>query len=175
MALCIRQDELIGGVPHFVSAGVDITARKEAEMLLESKSLALYRANTALQDGLMRTRMLPLTRHAQRLRRIVRQTADEAGKQCELRFSGAEGEIDREVLERIVAPLEHMLRNSVIHGIPPCRLVTFTSTVFGVIFLMYASNSAAIADEWQKFLNDGPTADELARVKTVLREKGVRD
>ena len=86
---------------------------KEADTLLVQQS----RANTALQDGLMRTRMLPLTRHAQRLRRIVRQTADEVGKQAELRFVGAEGEIDREVLERIVAPLEHMLRNSVIHGI----------------------------------------------------------
>jgi chemosensory pili system protein ChpA (sensor histidine kinase/response regulator) len=86
---------------------------KEADTLL----LQQARANTALQDGLMRTRMLPLTRHAQRLRRIVRQTADEVGKAAELRFVGAEGEIDREVLERIVAPLEHMLRNSVIHGI----------------------------------------------------------
>jgi chemosensory pili system protein ChpA (sensor histidine kinase/response regulator) len=86
---------------------------KEADTLLMQQS----RANTALQDGLMRTRMLPLTRHAQRLRRIVRQTADEVGKAAELRFVGAEGEIDREVLERIVAPLEHMLRNSVIHGI----------------------------------------------------------
>ena len=86
---------------------------KEADTLL----LQQARANTALQDGLMRTRMLPLTRHAQRLRRIVRQTADEVGKSAELKFVGADGEIDREVLERIVAPLEHMLRNSVIHGI----------------------------------------------------------
>src|SRR5690606_40254120 len=48
---------------------------------------------------------------------IVRQTADEIGKQAELTLIGAEGEMDRQVLERVLAPLEHMMRNSVVHGI----------------------------------------------------------
>ena len=86
---------------------------REAETLLLQQS----RVTTELQDGLMRTRMVPFSRHAQRLRRIVRQTADEAHKQVEIRFLGAEGEMDRQVLERVLAPLEHMLRNSVVHGI----------------------------------------------------------
>src|SRR5579863_730474 len=86
---------------------------REAETLLLQQS----RVTTELQDGLMRTRMVPFSRHAQRLRRVVRQTADESGKTVELRFIGAEGEMDRQVLERVLAPLEHMLRNSVVHGI----------------------------------------------------------
>ncbi|MDQ2070595.1 hybrid sensor histidine kinase/response regulator [Natronospira bacteriovora] len=86
---------------------------REAETLLVQQS----RVNTDLQDGLMRTRMLPFSRHAQRLRRLVRQTAAEEGKQVDLRLIGGEGEMDRQVLERIIAPLEHMLRNSVVHGI----------------------------------------------------------
>jgi chemosensory pili system protein ChpA (sensor histidine kinase/response regulator) len=86
---------------------------REAETLLLQQS----RVTTELQDGLMRTRMVPFSRHAQRLRRVVRQTADESGKRVELRLMGAEGEMDRQVLERVLAPLEHMLRNSVVHGI----------------------------------------------------------
>ncbi|HET7921402.1 MAG TPA: Hpt domain-containing protein, partial [Gammaproteobacteria bacterium] len=86
---------------------------REAETLLLQQS----RVTTELQDGLMRTRMVPFSRHAQRLRRVVRQTADESGKHVELRLIGAEGEMDRQVLERVLAPLEHMLRNSVVHGI----------------------------------------------------------
>lgn len=86
---------------------------REAETLLLQQS----RINTELQDGLMRTRMLPFSRHAQRLRRIVRQTADEVNKQAELKLIGAEGEMDRQILERILGPLEHMMRNAVIHGI----------------------------------------------------------
>lgn len=90
-----------------------VNQSREAETLLLQQS----RVNTELQDGLMRTRMVPFSRHAQRLRRIVRQTADEIGKQAELVLVGAEGEMDRQVLERVLAPLEHMMRNSVAHGI----------------------------------------------------------
>jgi len=65
----------------------------------------------------MRTRMVPFDRLVPRLRRIVRQIAGELGKQVEFHVGNAEGEMDRTVLERIVAPLEHMLRNAVDHGI----------------------------------------------------------
>ena len=85
----------------------------------ESETLLLQQArvNTELQEGLMQTRMVPLVENAPRLRRIVRQTSAELNKQAELRFSGAEVEMDRNVVERMMAPLEHMLRNSIAHGI----------------------------------------------------------
>ncbi|MCP1621978.1 Hpt domain-containing protein [Pseudomonas nitroreducens] len=86
---------------------------RDAETLL----LQQARVNTELQEGLMRTRMVPFDRLVPRLRRIVRQVAGELGKQVEFVVSNAEGEMDRTVLERIVAPLEHMLRNAVDHGI----------------------------------------------------------
>lgn len=86
---------------------------RDAETLL----LQQARVNTELQEGLMRTRMVPFDRLVPRLRRIVRQVAGELGKQVEFVVGNAEGEMDRTVLERIVAPLEHMLRNAVDHGI----------------------------------------------------------
>ena len=86
---------------------------RDAETLL----LQQARVNTELQEGLMRTRMVPFDRLVPRLRRIVRQVAGELGKQVEFAVGNAEGEMDRTVLERIVAPLEHMLRNAVDHGI----------------------------------------------------------
>lgn len=88
---------------------------RDAETLL----LQQARVNTELQEGLMRTRMVPFDRLVPRLRRIVRQVAGELGKQVEFVVGNAEGEMDRTVLERIVAPLEHMLRNAVDHGIEP--------------------------------------------------------
>ena len=86
---------------------------RDAETLL----LQQARVNTELQEGLMRTRMVPFDRLVPRLRRIVRQVAGELGKQVEFHVGNATGEMDRSVLERIVAPLEHMLRNAVDHGI----------------------------------------------------------
>ena len=86
---------------------------RDAETLL----LQQARVNTELQEGLMRTRMVPFDRLVPRLRRIVRQVAGELNKQVEFHVGNATGEMDRSVLERIVAPLEHMLRNAVDHGI----------------------------------------------------------
>ncbi len=88
---------------------------RDAETLL----LQQARVNTELQEGLMRTRMVPFDRLVPRLRRIVRQVASELGKQVDFIVGNADGEMDRTVLERIVAPLEHMLRNAVDHGIEP--------------------------------------------------------
>jgi chemosensory pili system protein ChpA (sensor histidine kinase/response regulator) len=75
------------------------------------------RTITELQNGLMRTRMVPFQRHVQRLARIVRQAASDTGKQAELVVEGASGELDRQVLERMLPPFEHLLRNAVVHGI----------------------------------------------------------
>ena len=65
----------------------------------------------------MSSRLVPFSRLAPRLQRIVRQTSTELHKPAELTVINAEGEMDRTLLERIVAPLEHMLRNAVDHGL----------------------------------------------------------
>jgi chemosensory pili system protein ChpA (sensor histidine kinase/response regulator) len=83
----------------------------------ETLLLQQSRINTDLQEGLMRSRMVPFARMVPRLRRIVRQISTELGKQVSFELDNVEGELDRSVLERMVAPLEHMLRNAVDHGI----------------------------------------------------------
>jgi chemosensory pili system protein ChpA (sensor histidine kinase/response regulator) len=85
----------------------------EAESLLVQQS----RVTAELQDGLMRTRMVPFERHVPRLTRLVRQVAGEAGKRVELAVEGASGELDRQVLDKMLPPFEHMLRNAVVHGV----------------------------------------------------------
>ncbi len=86
---------------------------EDAHDLLQQQA----RINTELQEGLMRTRMVPFERMLPRLKRIVRQVAQELGKDVEFIVGNAEGEMDRNVLERMAAPLEHMLRNAVDHGL----------------------------------------------------------
>jgi chemosensory pili system protein ChpA (sensor histidine kinase/response regulator) len=89
------------------------TLTREAQNLLTQQA----RTITELQNSLMRTRMVPFQRHVQRLTRLVRQAANDTGKRAELVVQGASAELDRQMLERMVPPLEHMLRNSVVHGI----------------------------------------------------------
>ncbi|WP_166266870.1 Hpt domain-containing protein [Marinobacter caseinilyticus] len=86
---------------------------RDSETLLVQQS----RINTELQEGLMKTRMIPFASMVPRLRRIVRQISGELAKKVEFDVRNAEGEMDRNILERMVAPLEHMLRNALDHGI----------------------------------------------------------
>ncbi len=86
---------------------------RETQNLLQQQG----RVVTEVQNGLMRTRMVPFQRHVQRLSRLLRQAAQEVGKKAELVVEGAQGELDRQVLERMLPPFEHMLRNAVIHGL----------------------------------------------------------
>ncbi len=89
----------------------DIVRDSETLLLQES------RVSTELQEGLMRTRMVRFGGLSTRLRRIVRQTSREVGKEVELEIIGDSNELDRTILDRVIAPLEHMLRNAVAHGI----------------------------------------------------------
>jgi len=99
----------------------DIQSIKDllSEDVRDSETLLLQesRVSAELQEGLMRTRMVHFGGLASRLRRIIRQTGRELGKDVELDIIGETSEVDRTVLDRIVSPLEHMLRNAVSHGI----------------------------------------------------------
>jgi len=99
----------------------DLTNIKDVlgEMNRDTDALLLQQSRVAtdLQDGLLRTRMVPFSQIAPRLHRLVRQTCRALGNKAELRVYGADQEVDRTILERMVAPLEHLLRNAVSHGI----------------------------------------------------------
>jgi chemosensory pili system protein ChpA (sensor histidine kinase/response regulator) len=75
------------------------------------------RLNRELQQNLLRVRMVPLYSVAERLYRTVRQTARDVGKRAQLDIQGGELEVDRSVLEKITAPIEHLLRNALAHGV----------------------------------------------------------
>jgi chemosensory pili system protein ChpA (sensor histidine kinase/response regulator) len=75
------------------------------------------RVTAELQDGLMQTRMVPFQRHVARLARIVRQACIDTRKSAELVVEGENSELDRQVLESMLPPFEHLLRNCVAHGI----------------------------------------------------------
>ncbi|MDX2416898.1 MAG: response regulator, partial [Xanthomonadales bacterium] len=93
---------------------LDGSARKSEALLVQQS-----RISNELQEGLMQTRMVHFGTIAPRLRRIIRTAAGETQKQARLhlRMTGGGDQLDRNVLERITAPLEHLLRNSIAHGI----------------------------------------------------------
>jgi chemosensory pili system protein ChpA (sensor histidine kinase/response regulator) len=140
------------------------TRAHEAETLLSQQA----RVNTELQENLMRTRMVPFERMVPRLRRIVRQVSGELHKKVKFDVVNAEGEMDRNVLERMVAPLEHMLRNAIDHGLESTekRLAAGKSET-GHITLSLAHEGGDIVIELS---DDGAGVDfEAVRRKAIKR------
>ncbi|MCZ8252574.1 MAG: Hpt domain-containing protein [Hylemonella sp.] len=83
----------------------------------EDDLIAQGRQTRELQRDLLRTRMMEFEGISERLYGVVRQASKEAGKQVKLDITGGTMEIDRGVLDRMAPAFEHMLRNSVAHGI----------------------------------------------------------
>ncbi|MBI5429292.1 MAG: Hpt domain-containing protein [Nitrosomonadales bacterium] len=79
--------------------------------------LAQGRITRELQQGLMNVRMVSFNSITDRLYRIVRQTGKELNKRANLELLGTGVELDRSVLEKMIAPFEHLLRNSIVHGL----------------------------------------------------------
>jgi chemosensory pili system protein ChpA (sensor histidine kinase/response regulator) len=134
----------------------------------EAATSAQARLTRALQANLMRIRMVPFASVSERLFRIVRQAAKETEKRAVLDIKGGQTEVDRSVLERITAPFEHMLRNSVAHGIePPAARVAKGKPELGEVRIEVRQEGNEIV---LAVLDDGAGLDfERIRAKAVAQ------
>ncbi len=91
---------------------------------------------TELQSAIMKTRMVPIAKLFQRAPRIVRDLAREFGKEIKVVLKGEDTELDRSIIEELVDPLVHMIRNSCDHGIePPDERIAAGKPRYGTIWL----------------------------------------
>lgn len=130
------------------------------------------RMNRELQQGLMGVRMLPFATIAERMQRIVRQTARELNKRVEMTIEGESIEIDRGVLDKMGAPLEHLLRNAVAHGLESTeQRKKLGKPEVGHIKLKISVEN----DEITLVVTDDGAGINLAKVKQKAIEKGLLD
>ena len=97
---------------------IDVQSNME-KLVSEQDSVILHQDQMAsdIQQTLMSVRLVKFATISERLFKVVRQAAKEVGKNVRLDIIGESIEVDRGVLDRMVAPLEHLLRNGVAHGI----------------------------------------------------------
>lgn len=86
-----------------------------AELL--SSIVQLERNSRALQESVMSIRMMPMDYVFSRFPRMVRDIASKLNKKIELKVEGSSTELDKSLIERIIDPLTHLVRNSLDHGI----------------------------------------------------------
>ena len=126
-----KVDQLINLVGELVITQAMIEQRTDSldpmlhERLLNSVS-QLTRNTRDLQEAVMSIRMMPMDYVFSRFPRMVRDLAGKLGKRIELVTHGAATELDKGLIERIVDPLTHLVRNSIDHGIeaPEMRKAT---------------------------------------------------
>jgi two-component system, chemotaxis family, sensor kinase CheA len=117
-----KVDQLINLVGELVITQAMIEQRVNAldpmdnEALINSVS-QLTRNTRDLQESVMSIRMMPMDFVFSRFPRMVRDLAGKLGKKVDFVTSGATTELDKSLIERIVDPLTHLVRNSVDHGI----------------------------------------------------------
>jgi len=143
-----------------------------AEKIRDTEGLLLQqsRIQAEIQESLMRTRLVPFSRLLPRLQRLVRQTSSALNKPTELLVNNTEGELDRNILEKLVSPLEHMLRNAIDHGIEDTEVrQKLGKSLTGQIDLNITRQGT---DVLVSFSDDGKGIDpEIIRIKAV--EKGL--
>ena len=138
----------------------------ETESALQQQN----RMNRELQHGLMNVRMVPFSLISERLQRIVRQTARELDKRVEMTIDGEGVEIDRSVLDKIGAPLEHLLRNAVAHGMEtPAERKKLGKPEVGSVTLKVRQES----DEIVLTVTDDGAGINLQRVREKAIEKSL--
>ncbi|MBI1907014.1 MAG: Hpt domain-containing protein [Rhodocyclales bacterium] len=155
------------------SVGDVTTVQQSLLRNLDGAELALHsqaRLSRDLQQNLMQVRMVQFDSLADRLHRVVRQSAKELGKRANLDIRGGRIEVDRSVLEHMTAPLEHLLRNAVAHGIEaPEQRRASGKDEFGQITLTVSHEGNEIAI----VLADDGVGLNYAAIAERARERGL--
>ena len=139
---------------------------RESEILLSQQR----RISGDLQEGLMRTRMVPFKQLVPRLQRIVRQTSRELNKKADLKVVGQNTEIDSTILNRIIAPLEHLVRNAISHGIEdPEQRESINKTKQGEIKIEVRREGAEIVI----IVSDDGAGLSVEKIKNKAKELGL--
>lgn len=114
-----RLDTLLHMIGELVvrRSSVEQLAQEAGNSELQSAVGELTRASQAVQDMVMRVRMVPIDTAFARLPRLVRDLSHQLGKEVDLQIEGRDTELDRTAVDALVEPLMHLVRNAIDHGI----------------------------------------------------------
>lgn len=170
-----RVDRLIDLVGELVISQVMLAQKVQEARLPPSSGLAsgledLEQLTREIQDGVMAIRAQQVRAVFQRMPRLMRELANQTGKQVRLVTEGDATEVDRTVIERLAEPLTHMIRNAVDHGIEsPQERIAAGKPPEGVIKLSARHRSGRIVIE----ISDDGRGIDRRRVLQIATGKGL--
>ncbi|MEN9360002.1 MAG: hypothetical protein RL095_1537 [Verrucomicrobiota bacterium] len=109
--------QVITGRRGTAAADEAVLQLRDAAARLGEAVQELGRHSGTLQNAVMKARMVPVAPLFQRFQRLVRDVSKECGKQACLRLRGESIELDKKIIDELVDPLTHLIRNSIDHGL----------------------------------------------------------
>lgn len=152
-----RLDELVRIVGELITT----RARQESHLknlrpllptaewhVLQETNLSFERQLRDLRESVMRMRLVPIGAAFERMQFIVRDLVNTTHKQIQLQFKGQETEIDKYVVDKMIEPLLHLVRNAVSHGIEmPAARTAHQKTATGTLTLRaYAAGDSVVIE-----------------------------
>ena len=167
-----RLDQLMDRVGELVIAQSRLNQIATASTDPNLKSIAeeLGRLSAGLRDTTMGIRMVPIGTLFGRFRRLVHDLSRDLGKDIEFVTTGEETELDKTVIERLAAPLVHLIRNAVDHGLEPAeKRLAAGKPAAGTVRLSatYAGAEVAIA------VADDGAGLNAQRIRAKAEEQGL--
>jgi two-component system chemotaxis sensor kinase CheA len=164
--------ELVIGRTRVSRIESDLALKYENEELVQSlgeTAVHIGRVVTELQEHIMKVRLLPVEQVFNRFPRMVRDLAHRAGKDVDFILEGQETELDRSILEDIVDPITHLLRNAVDHGVesPDERVAAGKPRRARVVLAAKQEENRIIIE-----VEDDGRGIALAKVKEAALKKG---
>ena len=167
-----RLQEVSRSLAESVSDASDIY-REITRQVATHESL-LAEQEGAIQEvgvGLARTRLVPVDAINDRLYQVVWQTARELQKNVEFRLDASSGQgLDRALLDKLVAPLEHILRNAVAHGIEtPERRKELNKPAMGTVVVSFRQEASRVVVD----VSDDGAGLSSERIRQKAVERGL--
>lgn len=143
---------------------------REVRASFQETALQMQRQLRDLTEALMRVRMVPLSDILQRLPLLTQELAHESGKQVELVVRGAETRVDKKVVERLLDPLLHLVRNAVAHGLEgPSERARLGKPETGRVTIAARPDGNTILIE----VSDDGRGLDVARIAALARARGM--
>ena len=167
-----KLDKLVDMVGELVTVEARFSQKTSDTKNLEFRSMAeeIERISSGLRDLSMSLRMVPIGTTFSRFRRLVRDLSQQLGKKIGLVTEGGDTELDATIIERLVEPLIHLIRNSIDHGIErPDERERAGKQPAGTIHLRSTHSGAFVLIQ----IEDDGAGLNTGQIRTRAIEKGI--
>lgn len=167
-----RLDELMNLVSELVTTQASLTLLAGNESSAAVKSIAenVEKITRRLRDNAFTMTLVPVESLVVRFQRLIRDVSGSLGKEVVFKTEGTDTEIDKSIIEKLLDPLLHLLRNALDHGVeaPSARVAAGKPAQGTILFRSYYEGSNVVIQ-----VKDDGAGMDLGKIRQKALDKGL--